>query len=133
MECKMTTETFSHLIFAYVVLNIVLFVLFMFTKRIKIMHRIFSLIDNLLLAALFAYGFWRINHLLVILVPCIFLVVYPIAWGLNEELNDEDADSLVYLDLPIHLNKKSEGKLKFVFIQLAYFPFYYLLKSWSHS
>ena len=91
MECKMTTETFSHLIFAYVVLNIVLFVLFMFTKRIKIMHRIFSLIDNLLLAALFAYGFWRINHLLVILVPCIFLVVYPIAWGLNEELSDEDA------------------------------------------
>lgn len=39
---------------------------------------------------LLGYGFYQWNPWLIILVPCVLLVIYPIAWGMNEELTDDE-------------------------------------------
>jgi len=57
--------------------------------------------------------------------------VYPIAWGLNRELSDEELDSVVILKSPFPIKQENRIKLKIVFIHFATFPFYYLLDSWS--
>ena len=40
-------------------------------------------------------GFYQWNPWLIILVPCVLLVIYPIAWGMNEELTDDEVASIV--------------------------------------
>ena len=127
----MSEEKFTSMIFLYVFVNLVLFILYRFTQRFKIVHRFLSLIDNLIFSLLLGYGFYRANRLYILLVPSVLLIVYPISWGLNRELSDEELDSVVILKSPFPIKQENRIKLKIVFIHFATFPFYYLLDSWS--
>jgi hypothetical protein len=127
----MSEEKFTSMIFLYVFVNLVLFILYRFTQRFKIVHRFLSLIDNLIFCLLLGYGFYRANRLYILLVPSVLLIVYPISWGLNRELSDEELDSVVILKSPFPIKQENRIKLKIVFIHFATFPFYYLLDSWS--
>ena len=123
----------TRLIFPYVILNLLLFILYKFTKKLKKLHRIISIVDNLLFVLILGYGFYRTNPLLVILLPCVLLVAYPISWGLNRELSDEELASLVTLKCPFPFKEKNIIKQKVAFAHFAFFPFYYLLDSWSKA
>jgi len=127
----MTEEKFTSLIFLYALVNFILFILYRFTKRFKIVHRFLALIDNLIFCLLLGYGLYRANRLFVLLVPSVLLIVYPISWGLNRELSDEDLDSVVILKSPFPIKQENRIKLKVIFTNFATFPFYYLLDSWS--
>ena len=127
----MSEEKFTSMIFLYVFVNLVLFILYRFTQRFKIVHRFLSLIDNLIFCLLLGYGFYRANRLFVLLVPSVLLIVYPISWGLNRELSDEELDSVVILKSPFPIKQENRIKLKVTFAKFATFPFYYLLDSWS--
>ena len=91
----MTDETFFVIVFSYVLINIVLFISYKYTRKNKKTHRVISVIDNLLFVVLLGYGFYQWNPWLIILVPCVLLVIYPIAWGMNEELTDDEVASIV--------------------------------------
>ncbi|MBQ1592465.1 MAG: hypothetical protein II077_10565, partial [Treponema sp.] len=123
----------TRLIFPYVILNLLLFILYKFTKKLKKLHRIISIVDNLLFVLILGYGFYITNPLLVILLPCVLLVAYPISWGLNRELTDEELASLVTLKCPFPFKEKNIIKQKVAFAHFAFFPFYYLLDSWSKA
>lgn len=127
----MSEEKFTSMIFLYVFVNLVLFILYRFTQRFKIVHRFLSLIDNLIFCLLLGYGFYRANRLYILLVPSVLLIVYPISWGLNRELSDEELDSIVILKSPFPIKQENRIKLKVTFAKFATFPFYYLLDSWS--
>lgn len=127
----MSEEKFTSMIFLYVFVNLVLFILYRFTQRFKIVHRFLSLIDNLIFCLLLGYGFYRANRLYILLVPSVLLIVYPISWGLNRELSDEELDSVVILKSPFPIKQENRIKLKVTFAHFATFPFYYLLDSWS--
>ena len=127
----MSEEKFTSMIFLYVFVNLVLFILYRFTQRFKIVHRFLSLIDNLIFCLLLGYGFYRANRLHILLVPSVLLIVYPISWGLNRELSDEELDSVVILKSPFPIKQENRIKLKVTFAKFATFPFYYLLDSWS--
>ena len=126
----MSEEKFTSMIFLYVFVNLVLFILYRFTQRFKIVHRFLSLIDNLIFCLLLGYGFYRANRLYILLVPSVLLIVYPISWGLNRELSDEELDSVVILKSPFPIKQENRIKLKVTFAKFATFPFYYLLDSW---
>ena len=127
----MSEEKFTSMIFLYVFVNLVLFILYRFTQRFKIVHRFLSLMDNLIFCLLLGYGFYRANRLYILLVPIVLLIVYPISWGLNRELSDEELDSVVILKSPFPTKQENRIKLKVTFAKFATFPFYYLLDSWS--
>ena len=127
----MSEEKFTSMIFLYVFVNLVLFILYRFTQRFKIVHRFLSLIDNLIFCLLLGYGFYRATRLYILLVPSVLLIVYPISWGLNRELSDEELDSVVILKSPFPIKQENRIKLKVTFAKFATFPFYYLLDSWS--
>lgn len=127
----MSEEKFTSMIFLYVFVNLVLFILYRFTQRFKIVHRFLSLMDNLIFCLLLGYGFYRANRLYILLVPSVLLIVYPISWGLNRELSDEELDSVVILKSPFPIKQENRIKLKVTFAKFATFPFYYLLDSWS--
>lgn len=126
----MTQEQFFQTIGIYIVANILLFVVERKTSARKDIHRILSVADNLAFALILGYGLYRVNHLFVILVAVVLLIAYPLAWGVNEELSDEEAASLVWLRSSVPLSDEMSGRIKLAFIHLATFPFYYLLKSW---
>ena len=127
----MSEEKFTSMIFLYVFVNLVLFILYRFTQRFKIVHRFLSLMDNLIFCLLLGYGFYRANRLYILLVPSVLLIVYPISWGLNRDLSDEELDSVVILKSPFPIKQENRIKLKVTFAKFATFPFYYLLDSWS--
>lgn len=124
-------ELFFAAIGMYILMNIVLFILEKYTNKIKIMHRIFSAIDNVIFIFIVGYGFYHLNHLFVFFVPIILLFVYPLSWGINEELSPDEAVALVRLTTVIPLKRKTRTNIKLLFIRFATFPFYYLLKSWK--
>lgn len=127
----MPIEKFMGLVFIYIVLNIILFAIYKLTEKHKIVHRIISTIDNLLFCGLAGYGLYQANPYFVILLPCIILIVYPISWGLNRELSDEDVASMVYLRSLVPIKSEDSMKIKLAFAHFITFPFYYLLDSWQ--
>lgn len=127
----MTDETFFVIVFSYVLINIVLFISHKYTRKYKKTHRVISVIDNLLFVVLLEYGFYQWNPWLIILVPCVLLVIYPIAWGMNEELTDDEVASIVISTSSFLVNEALRRKLKLYFAYVATFPFYYLLHSWK--
>ena len=130
-ETKMTEQKFFAIIMVYVLLNVLLFAVYKLTRKLKPLHRTLAILDNLLFALLVGYGFYRMNPLLVILLPCVLLIVYPISWGLNRELSDEDLALLVHFHSVFPMKEADRMKAKVGFAHLATFPFYYLLDSWS--
>ena len=129
----MSEERYNFLILLYVLLNLILFVLYKLTNRIKILHKVVSIIDNMIFIFIIGYEFYRINSLFIIFVPCVLLIVYPVSWGLNRELSDEDAASVAILRSPFPLRKENRMKIKVGFVHFVTFPFYYLLDSWQEN
>ena len=111
----------------------ILFILYKFTSKIRILHKILSIIDNLIFILIVGYGFYRANPLFVILVPCVLLIAYPLSWGLNKELSDDDVASVVILRSPFPWREESRKKIKVGFAHFGTFPFYYLLDSWKKA
>lgn len=99
----------------------------------RILHKIVSIIDNIIFILIVGYGFYRTNPLFIILVPCVLLIVYPVSWGLNKELSDDDVASVVILRSPFPCREESRKKIKLGFAHFGTFPFYYLLDSWKKA
>ena len=129
----MTEDTFFSIIILYVLLNLILFILYKITNKLRILHKIVSIIDNIIFIFIVGYGFYRVNPLLVILVPSILLIAYPLSWGLNKELSDDDVASVVILRSPFPWKDESRKKVKLGFAHFVTFPFYYLLDSWKKA
>ena len=129
----MSEENFELIILFYVFLNLILFVLYKLTNKLKILHKILSIIDNLIFVLILGYGFYCLNPLFIIIVPCVLLLVYPISWGLNKELSDEDLSSVVILKSPFPTRNENRKKVKVGFVHIATFPFYYILDSWRKA
>ena len=129
----MAEDTFFSIIILYVLLNLILFILYKITNKLRILHKIVSIIDNIIFIFIVGYGFYRVNPLLVILVPSILLIAYPLSWGLNKELSDDDVASVVILRSPFPWRKESRKKIKVGFAHFGTFPFYYLLDSWKKA
>lgn len=129
----MPEDTFFSIIILYVLLNLILFILYKITNKLRILHKIVSIIDNIIFIFIVGYGFYKVNPLLVILVPCVLLIVYPVSWGLNKELSDDDVASVIILRSPFPLKEESRKKLKLGFAHFGTFPFYYLLDSWKKA
>ena len=129
----MSKELFEESIFIYVILNIILFIIYKFTKQNKILHRILSIINTIGLCLLLGYGFYKIQPLFVIFVQIVFLIELPISWGLNKELTDEEVLSLVITKGITPLSEENKVKIKLGFIHFVTFPFFYLLDSWSKA
>lgn len=127
----MTDKIFFCIVLSYIIMNFILFKSHKYTLKYKKTHRVISVIDNLLFVVLLGYGFYQWNPWLIILVPCVLLVIYPIAWGMNEELTDDEVASLVIFRSSFLVNKALRQKLKLGFAYFATFPFYYLLCSWK--
>lgn len=129
----MSEDTFFTIIILYVLLNLILFILYKFTNKMRILHKIVSIIDNIIFILIVGYGFYRTNPLFIILVPCVLLIVYPVSWGLNKELSDDDVASVVILRSPFPWREESRKKIKLGFAHFGTFPFYYLLDSWKKA
>ena len=129
----MSEDTFFTIIILYVLLNLMLFILYKFTNKMRILHKIVSIIDNIIFILIVGYGFYRTNPLFIILVPCVLLIVYPVSWGLNKELSDDDVASVVILRSPFPWREESRKKIKLGFAHFGTFPFYYLLDSWTKA
>ena len=129
----MPREIFEEAIFIYAIINIILFTVYKFTMKNKIMHCILSVINTIGLCLLLGYGFYKIQPLFVIFVPIVFLIELPISWGLNKELTDEEASSLVITKGFAPLSEENKVKIKLGFIHFVTFPFFYLLDSWSKA
>ena len=126
----MTNENFIAAIFVYLSLNVLLFFIYKITSHLKILHRILSIIDNLLFILMLGYGFFRIKPLFLILVPCVLLIVYPLSWGLNRELSDEDITSTSRIRGAFFLSEDTQNEIILGTTHFVTFPFYYLLDSW---
>ena len=111
----MSEDTFFTIIILYVLLNLMLFILYKFTNKMRILHKIVSIIDNIIFILIVGYGFYRTNPLFIILVPCVLLIVYPVSWGLNKELSDDDVASVVILRSPFPWREESRKKIKLGF------------------
>ena len=74
----MLEEKFELLILFYILLNILFFIVYKFTMKNKILHRILSVINTIGLCLLLGYGFYKIQPLFVIFVPIVFLIELPI-------------------------------------------------------
>ena len=129
----MTQDELITILFSYVFLNVVLFIIYQFTDKYKTIHRILSTLDNILFVLILGYFFYQVNHLFVIIIPCILLLIYPISWGLNRELSDEDAASVVKMNSPFPTNHENRIKTGAAFAHFLTFPFYYLLDSWQKA
>ena len=129
----MSEDTFFTIIILYVLLNLMLFILYKFTNKMRILHKIVSIIDNIIFILIVGYGFYRTNPLFIILVPCVLLIVYPVSWGLNKELSDDGVASVVILRSPFPWREESRKKIKLGFAHFGTFPFYYLLDSWKKA
>ena len=127
----MTDKIFFCIVLSYIIMNFILFKSHKSTLKYKKTHRVISIIDNLLFVVLLGYGFYQWNPWLIILVPCVLLVIYPIAWGMNEELTDDEVASIVISTSSFLVNEALRRKLKLYFAYVATFPFYYLLHSWK--
>lgn len=93
-------------------------------------HRTLSIVLNLSFIAAAVLGLWGINHYLVILVPCVMLILYPLWWGLNTELTEEEQASLVVTRG--FLFRPSE-KFRALFLRLFTFVPYYLIAAWKQK
>lgn len=125
-------EIILHGLFLIFVLNIPIFIFWNKTKDkvskpLSVVHKIIATLDNAALISLLAVGLWKENHYFIILVPCVLLILYPISWGLNTELSDEDRAAL--------LIEKPRGLLttkgKSTVVHFFYFIPYYLIAAWK--
>lgn len=111
----MTDKIFFCIVLSYIIMNFILFKSHKYTQKYKKTHRVISVIDNLLFVVLLGYGFYQWNPWLIILVPCVLLVIYPIAWGMNEELTDDEVASIVISTSSFLVNEALRRKLKLYF------------------
>ena len=113
-------------------LNIPIFIFWRKTKDSKdhaviIAHRIISTVENLVLITSISLAIWKQNHYLVLLVPCIALIIYPLWWGINAELTDEERSFFVR-ERGFHI---LSTKAKSMLVQFITFPPYYLIAAWK--
>ncbi|MBR4386219.1 MAG: hypothetical protein IKP51_06835 [Treponema sp.] len=113
-------------------LNIPIFIFWRKTKDSKdhaviIAHRIISTLENLVLITSILLAIWKENHYLVLLVPCIALIIYPLWWGINAELTDEERSFFVR-ERGFHI---LSTKAKSMLVQFITFPPYYLIAAWK--
>ncbi|MBP5747967.1 MAG: hypothetical protein J6W63_06340, partial [Treponema sp.] len=94
-----------------------------------IAHRIISTLENLVLITTISLALWKANHYLVLLVPCLALIIYPLWWGINAELTDGERTFLV-AERGLRTFRLST-KAKSILVQFITFPPYYLIAAWK--
>ena len=131
MDRVMNESMLINCFFGYGALNLCLYIADTCAPFFKTFHKIASAVDNLLFIALLSYGLFTANKFLVLIVPCILLIVYPIAYGINTELSEDEKMHLVTFKTFIPLPCKIRKRLALAFLNIATFPFFYLIKSWK--
>ena len=130
-ERKMAEQIFA-IVMVILLLNIPIFIFWRKTKDSKdhaviIAHRIISTLENLVLITSISLALWKANHYLVLLVPCLALIIYPLWWGINAELTDEERSFFVR-ERGFHI---LSTKAKSMLVQFITFPPYYLIAAWK--
>jgi len=125
-------EQIFAIVMVILLLNIPIFIFWRKTKDSKdhaviIAHRIISTLENLALVTIIPLALWKQNHYLVLLVPCLALIIYPLWWGINAELTDEEQAFLVAERGFRILNTKAKS----ILVQFITFPPYYLIAAWK--
>ena len=125
-------EQIFAIVMVILLLNIPIFIFWRKTKDSKdhaviIAHRIISTLENLVLVTIISLALWKENHYLVLLVPCLALIIYPLWWGINAELTDEERAFLVTERGFRILNTKAKS----ILVQFITFPPYYLIAAWK--
>lgn len=129
----MKEETICSIILVFIIINIILLILYRITKKVSNLHKILSLIDNLCFVIILGLGFYNINHLLIVLVPCVLLIVYPISWGLIKELSEKDRFFVVKFKTSVPITNEARKKVAIEFLNIVTFPFIYLLETWRKA
>ncbi|MBR4246203.1 MAG: hypothetical protein IKQ13_04305 [Treponema sp.] len=125
-------EQIFAIVMVILLLNIPIFIFWRKTKDSKdhaviIALRIISTLENLVLVTIISLALWKENHYLVLLVPCLALIIYPLWWGINAELTDEERAFLVTERGFRILNTKAKS----ILVQFITFPPYYLIAAWK--
>lgn len=90
-------DNFAKIVFAYLLLNIVLYFFEKYTSKFRRVHKILSLIHTALLW-LIVCGFVYLKKPLFVLIPIILLLFeYVIVWAVRTELSDDELAMLVYV------------------------------------
>ncbi len=125
-------EQIATTVMIILLLNIPIFIFWRKTKDSKdhaviIAHRIISTLENLALVTIISLALWKENHYLVLLGPCLALIIYPLWWGINAELTDEERSFFVR-ERGFHI---LSTKAKSMLVQFITFPPYYLIAAWK--
>ena len=126
-------NNFAKIVFAYLLLNIVLYFFEKYTSKLRRVHKILSLIHTALLW-LIACGYVYLQKPLFVLIPIILLLFeYVIIWAVRTELSDDELAMLVYVRGGFLFSQKTKKKLKLLFLELVTFPIFYFEKSWFYE
>ena len=121
---------YATIVIIFMVLNLIMFLLF--RKKIKnaFFHKIISLINFIIEIIIFVIGFYKGHPLFITFVPFVVGFMTVLGYGLTTELSDEDKSMTVVIHrIPV----LTDGgiRMKARFLELIFFPGYYLIKSWK--
>jgi hypothetical protein len=117
------------LIILFTIINIILYILFRKSDiNNKFIHKIISIINIFMELFIMVICLYKFHVLYIILAPLIIIFITAIGYGINKELSDEDKSILV-----VRRGFKLSTKFKSKFVELVYFPGYYLMESWRKN
>lgn len=126
-------DNFAKIVFAYLLLNIVLYFFEKYTSKFRLVHKILSLSHTAFLW-LIVCGYVYLQKPLFVLIPIILLLFeYVIVWAVRTELSDDELAMLVYFRGGFLLSQETKKKMKLLFLEVVTFPIFYFEKSWFYE
>ena len=126
-------DNFAKIVFAYLLLNIVLYFFEKYTSKFRLVYKILSLSHTVLLW-LIVCGYVYLQKPLFVLIPIILLLFeYVIVWAVRTELSDDDLSLLVCFRGGFFLSQELKKKMKLLFLDIVTFPIFYFEKTWFYE
>ena len=123
---KIRNNIYIRIVLIFIIANAIMFIIFRKNIRIKKFHKIISFFNYIYEIIIVIVGLYK-AHPFIIFSPFIIGFCTMLGYGLTKELSDEDKAGLVIrrglFPLPVSLKAR--------FLELVFFPGYYLLKSWK--
>ena len=130
---KLDSDTITKIVFSFIIANVVLYFIEKATSRFVVFHRVVSIIDTIALFAIASVITFSIQPAFVVVVWIILAFEYPIVWGIRTELTKDEAASLVIIKSAFPISKELDKKIALAFLEIATFPLFYVMKSWSKN
>jgi hypothetical protein len=117
------------LIILFTIINIILYMLFRRRDiNNKFIHKIISIINIFTELFIMVICLYKFHVLYILFAPFIIIFITAIGYGINKELSDEDK-SILFIKRGFQLPTSFKSK----FVELVYFPGYYLIESWRKN